>query len=192
MWWPGRYGSWYVGGGPLAVGGVVGWSTRWVVLPSHALVLFVHGGLRPAGVGWWAAVVVLVVVVVVVVWALVAVALVVVVMVLRVCPEDPLAFRWGLGIGHRLQFLGPQGLVGSRGGLGAGLNGDRGRGVPRPQVGLASGGGGLWGVVEGALADGNVDEDLGWVVFAGRLCGGGSRWGEGGLGCSESGVLVWV
>ena len=37
------------GGRPLLVGGVVGWSARWVVLPSHALVLLVHGGLRPCG-----------------------------------------------------------------------------------------------------------------------------------------------
>ena len=39
------------GGRPLVGGGVVGWSARWVVLPSHALVLLVHGGLRPDGVG---------------------------------------------------------------------------------------------------------------------------------------------
>ena len=70
------------------------------------LVLLVHGGLRPGGVGLWAVAVVVVAVVVVVVWALVAVALVVVVMVLRVCPEDPLAFRWGLRVGHHLQPLG--------------------------------------------------------------------------------------
>ena len=74
------------GGRPLVVGGVVGWSTRLVVLPSHALVLLVHGGLWPGGEGWWTVVVVAVVVVMVVLWALVAVALVVVVMVLRVCP----------------------------------------------------------------------------------------------------------
>ena len=48
------------------------------------------------------------------------------VMVLPVCPEEPLAFRWVLGVGHRLQPLGPYGLVGSGGGLGAGLKGDRG------------------------------------------------------------------
>ena len=54
-WWPGGYGSWYGGGGwyvggwPLVVGGVCGWSARW--LPSHSLVLFVHGGLWPGGVG---------------------------------------------------------------------------------------------------------------------------------------------
>ena len=40
------------------VGGVVGFSARWVVLPSHALVLFVHGGLCSFGVGRWAVVVV--------------------------------------------------------------------------------------------------------------------------------------
>ena len=52
---------------PPEVGGGVEWSAWGVVLPSHALVLLVHGGLRPSGVGWWAVVVVLVVVVVVVV-----------------------------------------------------------------------------------------------------------------------------
>ena len=73
------------GGRPLVVGGVVGWSARWVVLPPHVLVLLVQGRLRPAGVGWCGVVVVVVVVVVVGGWALVAVALVVLVMVLRVC-----------------------------------------------------------------------------------------------------------
>ena len=34
---------------PLVVGGVVGWSARWVVLPSHALLLVVHGGCGPVG-----------------------------------------------------------------------------------------------------------------------------------------------
>ena len=53
------------GGRPLVVGGVVGWSARWVVLPSNALMLLVHGGLRPGGEGWWAVVVVVVVVVMV-------------------------------------------------------------------------------------------------------------------------------
>ena len=72
-----------------------GWSAWWVVLPSHALVLFVHGRLWPGGVRWWAVVVmvvgvvlgvmVVVVVVVVVARALVVVALVVVVMVLWAC-----------------------------------------------------------------------------------------------------------
>ena len=72
-------------------------------------------------------------------------ALVVVVMVLPVCPEDPLASRWGFGVGHCLQPVGPYGMVGSWGGLGAGLNGDRGREVPSPRVGLAGGGGGFGG-----------------------------------------------
>ena len=41
---------WLVRGGwPLVVGGVCGWSAWW--LPSHTLVLFVHGGLWPGGVG---------------------------------------------------------------------------------------------------------------------------------------------
>ena len=53
-----------------------------------------------------------------------AVALVVVVMVLRVCPQDPVAFRWNLGLGHRLQPFGLYGLVVSGGGLGARLDGD--------------------------------------------------------------------
>ena len=30
------------------------------------------------------------------------------------------------------------------------------------------------------------------VVLGGRLCGGGGRWWEGGLGCGSWGVLVWV
>ena len=64
------------------VGGVLGWSARW--LPSHMLVLLVRGGLWPRGVRWWAVVVVGVVLVVVVVGPLVVVALVVVGMVLRV------------------------------------------------------------------------------------------------------------
>ena len=64
------------------VGGVCGRSAGW--LPSHSLVLFVHGGLRPGGVGWWAVVVVGVVLVVVVVGPLLVVAFVVVGLVLRV------------------------------------------------------------------------------------------------------------
>ena len=77
----------------MVVGGVVGFSAPWVGLPSHALVLLVHGGLWAGGVGWLAVVVVAVgvvlevVVVVVVVVVMVAGALVaVVVMVLWVCP----------------------------------------------------------------------------------------------------------
>ena len=72
------------GGWPLVVGGVWGWRAR--LLPSHALVLLVHGGLWPRGVGWWAVVVVGVVLVVVVVGPWVVVALVVVGVVLRVWP----------------------------------------------------------------------------------------------------------
>ena len=136
-------------------------------------------------------VVVVVLVCVVVVWALVAVALVVVVMVPRVCPEDPFASRWGLGVGHRLQPLGPYNLVGSGGGLGSGLSGDRGRGVPRLRVCLAGGGGGLWGLDDGALGDWDVDKGLVGVLLGGRLCGGGSRRGEGGSGRGGWGVLVF-
>ena len=72
------------GGWPLVVGGIWGWSAR--LLPSHKLVLLVHGGLWPGGVGWCAVVVVGVVLVVVVVGPSVMVALVVVGMVLRVWP----------------------------------------------------------------------------------------------------------
>ena len=82
-------GGWLVRGEwPLVVGGVCGWSARW--LPSHSLVLFVHGGLWPGGVGWWAVVVVGVVLVVVVVGPLVVLVLVVVGLVLQVWPMDPL------------------------------------------------------------------------------------------------------
>ena len=90
-----------------------------------------------------------------------------------------------------MQSLGPYCSVGSRGGSGAGLNGDCCRGVPRPWVGLAGGGGGLWGLDDAALGDGDVDEGLDGVVMGGRLCHGGGRWGEGGLGCGGLGVLVW-
>ena len=82
--------------------------------------------------------------------------------------------------------------MGSGDGSGAGLNGDCGRGVPHPWVGLASGGGGLWGVDDGALGDGDANEVLDGVVLGGRLCGGGGRWWEGGVGSGRWGVLVWV
>ena len=188
-------GGWLVqGGSPLAVGGVCGWSARW--LPSHSVVLFVHGGLWPGGVGWCEVVVVGVVLVVVVVGPLVVVVLVVVGLVLRVLPMDPLwVFRsplWGWGVGHRGRPLGLHYVVGRGGGLGAGLDGDGGRGVPRPWVGLASGGGGLRGMNDGALGNGDADEGLDGVVLGGRLCGGGGcRW-EGGVGCGGWGVLAWV
>ena len=64
--------------------GLGGRSAQW--LPSHTLVLLVHGGLWPGGVGWWAVVVVGVVFVVVSVGLLVVVALVVVGVGLRVWP----------------------------------------------------------------------------------------------------------
>ena len=76
---------WLVRGAwPLVVGGGCGSSARW--LPSHMLVLFVHGELWPGKVGWRAVVVVGVVLVVVVVGPLVVVVLVVVGLVLRVWP----------------------------------------------------------------------------------------------------------
>ena len=88
--------------------------------------------------------------------------------------------------------MGPYCLVGSRGGSGAGLNGDCGLGVPRPLVGLAGGGGGLWRMDDGALGDGDVDEGFEGVVLGGHLCGGGGRMWEGGVGCGGVGVLAWV
>ena len=188
-------GRWLVRGGcPLVVGGVCGLSAR--CLPSHSLVPFVHGGLWPVGVGLWAVVVAGVVLVVMVVGPLVVVALVVVGLELRVWPLDPLwVFRSplrGWGAGHHVQPLGLYYVVGWGGGSGAGLDGDAGRGVPRPWVGLAGGGGGLWGMDDGALGDGDVDEGLDGVVLGGRLCGGtGCLW-EGGVGCGWWAVLAWV
>ena len=82
--------------------------------------------------------------------------------------------------------------MGSRGGSGAGLDGDCGRGVPRPWVVLARGSCGLWGMDDGALGDGDVDEGLNGVVLGRCLCGGGGRWWEGGVGCGGWGVLAWV
>ena len=70
----------------------------------------------------------------------------------------------------------------SGGGFGDGLDGDRGRGVPRPRVGLAGGDGRLWRVDGGALRDRDVDEGLDGVLLCGHLRGGGSRPGEGGAG----------
>ena len=72
------------GGWPLVVGGV--WGRSALVLPSHALVLLVHGGLWPGWVGGWAVVVLGMVLVVLVVGPFVEVALVVVGMVLHVWP----------------------------------------------------------------------------------------------------------
>ena len=86
--------------------------------------------------------------------------------------------------------------MGGGGGSAAGPNGDCGRGVPRPWVGLAGGAGGLWGVDDRALGDGDVDEGLDEVVLGSRLCGGGGRWWDGGVGCGGWGVSalvrVWV
>ena len=77
--------QWLVRGGwPLVVDGVCGWSARSV--PSHTLVLFVHGGLWPGRVGCPAVVVVGVLLVVVVVGPLAVVALVVLGLVLQVWP----------------------------------------------------------------------------------------------------------
>ena len=97
---------------------------------------------------------------------------------------------------YRAQSPGLYCLLGSRGRLGAGPNGDCGPGVPRPWVGLASGGGGLWGVDDWALGDGDVNEGIDGVVLGCRLFGGGGGWWEGGVGCGrwgvQVGVRVWV
>ena len=45
---------------------------------------------------------------------------------------------------------------------------------------------------DGALGDGDVDEGFDGVVLGGRLCGGGGRWWEMGVGCGGWGVLAWV
>ena len=121
------------GTGEVAPGGR--WGTRVERSVAAILVLFVHQGLWPGGVGRWAVVVVGVVLVVVVVGPLVVVVWVVVGLVLRVWPMDPLwvfwSPLWGWGVGDR--------------GQSPGLHHVAGRGVPRPWVGLAGGGGGLWG-----------------------------------------------
>ena len=62
------------------------------------------------------------------------------------------------------------------------VNGDCGRVVPRPLVGLVSGSGGLWGVDDRVLGDGDVNEGLDGVVLSGRPCGGGGPWWGGGRG----------
>ena len=160
--------------------------------PSQVVVVLVYGGSWAGGVGLWAVVVVVgtvlgsVVAVVVVVGVVLGVVMVVmvgvvvvvvvvvesvVVVVLRARPQDPLAFRWDVWIWHRLQPLGPHGLVDSRGRFGAGLDGDCAGGVPRPRVGLAGADGGLWGVDCWAFGDGDVAEGLGGVVLCGRRRG---------------------
>ena len=117
-------------------------------------------------------VVVVVVVVVLVVSEVVFVVLLVVVVgvvgiVLQARPQDPLALRRNLRVGHHLQPLGLQGLMNNGGGSGAGFDGDFGRGVPHPRVGLDG----------GALGDGDIDEGLDRVVLRGCLHGSGSCWG---------------
>ena len=99
---------------------------------------------------------------------------------------------WGLGVGDRAKSLGLYCLVGSGGGSGARLNGDCGRGVPRPWVGLAGSGGGLWGPEDRAFGDRDINKGSDGVVLGGRLFGGGGRWWEAGVGCGRWGVPVWV
>ena len=103
-----------------------------------------------------------------------------------------MAFRGGLGVGHRLQALGLYGLVDSGGGLGAGLDGDQSPVIPHLRIGLAGGGGVLWGVDGGALGHGNVEEGLDGVVLCGHLRGDGSRWGEEGSGWGGCELLALI
>ena len=163
--------------------------------PSQVVVLSVHRGLRAGAVRWQAVVVVVVVgtvvvlvvvvvvvfgqevvvlVVVLVVVAAVVVVELLVVLVLRACPQDPLALRWNMGVGNHLQPLGLQALVNSVGGFRARFDGDRRPGVQRPRVGLLGNVGRLWGPDGGAFGDGAVDEDFDGVVLRGCLRGCGS------------------
>ena len=48
------------------------------------------------------------------------------------------------------------------------------------------------GRMTGRLEIGMLTRNFDGVMLGGRLCGGGSRWWEGGMGCCRSGVLVWV
>ena len=118
----GRIWIYVGGGGSPGVCWVVGWSARSVVWPSEVVVVLVYGGLWAGGVGCWAAAVVVGVVlgVVVVVMRVLVVVAVVVELVVVVAPWarplGPPAFQWDVGVGHRLQPLGPHGLVDSRGG----------------------------------------------------------------------------
>ena len=143
-----------------------------------------HGNASVVSVVVVQGVVLGVVVVVVVVLLVVLVVLVelVVVVVLWAHPEDPLAFRWDVGVGHRLQPLGPHGFVDSGNGFGAGLGEGRGRGVPRPRVGPAGGGGCLRRMDCGAFGDGDVAEGWDRVLLCCCLRGGGPCWGQGGAG----------
>ena len=173
--------GWLVRGGwPLAVGGVCGWSARW--LPSHSLVLFVHAGLWPGGVGWCAVVVVGVVLVVVVVGTLVVVVLVVVGSVLRVWPMDPLwVFRsplWGWGVGHRGQPLGLHYVVGGGAGWGPGLTvtvveGSHVPGLVWPAVVVVCGGGMTGRLVTGMRTGAWTGSC--WVAASAVVVGAGGR-----------------
>ena len=165
------------------VGWVVGWSAPWVLWPFQVVVVLVYGRLWAAGIGWWAVVVVVGVVPEVMV-------AVVVVVVLWARPQDPLVFRWDMAVGHRLQPYGLHGLVDSGGGFGAGLGKERGGGVPRPRVGLACGGVGLWGIDGWVFGDWDVAPGLDGVVLCGCLRGGSPCLGQGGAGCCGGGVVV--
>ena len=194
------------------VGWVLVWSARSVVWPSQVWVVLVYRGLWAGGGGWWGVVVVvgvvlgvvvavvavvglvLGVVVVVVGGVLVVVVLVVdvvMVVVLWVRPQDPVAFWWDVGVRHRLQPLEPHCLVDSGGKFRAGLSGDRGGGVPRPQVGPAGGDGGLWGMDGWAFGDGMC-----LMVWAGSCCVAASvmavcAWGRGPWDVVGAGSWWW-
>ena len=69
-------------------------------------------------------------------------------------------------------------VVGRGGGLGAGLDGDGGRGVPRPWVGLAGGGGDLRGLMTGRFVTGmrtRAWTGSCWVAASAVVDGAGGR-----------------
>ena len=166
------------GGGGTRVRGVVG---RWgKVLGSGG------GGWGSVGGGGGVVVVVgvlLGVEVVVVVGVLVVVVVVVVelvvLVVLGACPHDPLAVRWDMVVGHRLQPLGPHGFMDSWGEFGAGLGGDRGGGVLVPGL--------VWPAVVGVCGGwmfGRLEMGMWLRVWMGSCCVAASvvavrAWGRG-------------
>ena len=103
------------------------------------------------------------------------------VVVLWARPQDPLAFRWDVGVGYCLQHLKPHGLVDSGAGLGLGLAETAVEGSSPVRTGR------LWWRFVGYGWWGNrrpnVAAGLNGVVLCGRLRGRGPRSGQGGAGC---------
>ena len=103
------------GGQLLVVGWVVGLAARWLLRPSQVVMLPVHWGLAPGGVGRRVVVlvvgVVMVVPVVVLVVMVVVVVGLVVVVVLRVCSQAPVVLQLDRCLGHNLPPFALQRLV---------------------------------------------------------------------------------